>query len=357
MGLFTKKIGTVFLKETSDTGIFIEKLQVLMESAPEGIKKEIETQIKFASYGEIGENNVAFELKNSGIDMYVLRDIYLEIGDLSAQIDYIVITRKHIYVLECKNLIGNIEIDNRGNFIRNYELSGKRVREKMYSPITQNQRHLLVLKEVRKSNKGNFLTKLIFEKSFEDNYKSVVVLANPKTCLNDRFAKKEIKQQVIHADQLITYIKDLDNLKKDSNMSVEEMRELAQFYLDHSQPNKSDYVKKYEEMMQAVENLERLDCIKDTKETVDLISEENTIRGNISDTTDRKELEKCLKDFRKEQSQKENVRPYFIFNNAQMNDLIDQKPRNKKELLKVSGFGKIKVEKYGDAIIEILNNK
>ena len=108
-------------------------------------------------------------------------------------------------MLECKNLIGNIEIDNRGNFIRNYELSGKRVREKMYSPLTQNQRHLLVLKEVRKSNKGNFLTKLIFEKSFEDNYKSVVVLANPKTCLNDRFAKKEIKQQVIHADQLIAY--------------------------------------------------------------------------------------------------------------------------------------------------------
>lgn len=357
MGLFTKKIGTVFLKETSDTGIFIEKLQGLMESAPEEIKKEIETQIKFASYGEIGENNVAFELKNSGIDMYVLRDIYLEIGGLSAQIDYIVITRKHIYVLECKNLIGNIEIDNRGNFIRNYELSGKRVREKMYSPLTQNQRHLLVLKEVRKSNKGNFLTKLIFEKSFEDNYKSVVVLANPKTCLNDRFAKKEIKQQVIHADQLIAYIKDLDNLKKDSNMSVEEMRELAQFYLDHSQPNKSDYVKKYEEMMQAVEHLEHLDSIEDAKETVDLISEENTIRESINDTTDRAELEKRLKDFRRGQSQRENVKPYFIFNNAQMNDLIDQKPQNKEELLKVSGFGKIKIEKYGDAIIEILNNK
>jgi hypothetical protein len=28
-------------------------------------------------------------------------------------------------VIECKNLIGNIEIDNGGNFIRTYELFGK----------------------------------------------------------------------------------------------------------------------------------------------------------------------------------------------------------------------------------------
>ncbi|MBQ2922235.1 MAG: hypothetical protein IJE60_03950 [Tyzzerella sp.] len=60
----------------------------------------------------------------------------------------------------------------------------------MESPITQNQRHMLVLKELRKDSKGNFLTKLLFEKNFENTYKSIVVLANPKTILNDRYAKK-----------------------------------------------------------------------------------------------------------------------------------------------------------------------
>lgn len=90
------------------------------------IAKEIEKQTKLAQYGVMGEKNVAFELKNSGIDMFVLQDIYLEINGLSAQIDYIVITRRHIYIIECKNLIGNIEIDNSGNFIRTYELFGKR---------------------------------------------------------------------------------------------------------------------------------------------------------------------------------------------------------------------------------------
>ena len=43
------------------------------------------------------------------IYVYVLHDIYLEIGDLSAQIDYLVITRKMVFVIECKNLIGDIE--------------------------------------------------------------------------------------------------------------------------------------------------------------------------------------------------------------------------------------------------------
>lgn len=115
-------------------------------------------------YGKIGEDNISFELKNSGMDMYVLHDIYLEYGDLSAQIDYIVITRKITYIIECKNLIGDIEIDNTGAFIRHYELFGKHVKEGIYSPVTQNLRHLNVLKEIRKANKSNILTKHFLKK-------------------------------------------------------------------------------------------------------------------------------------------------------------------------------------------------
>ena len=46
-----------------------------------------------------GEKNIAFELKNSGIPMYILHDIYLESDDLSAQIDYIVVTRKVVFII------------------------------------------------------------------------------------------------------------------------------------------------------------------------------------------------------------------------------------------------------------------
>ena len=36
-------------------------------------------------------------------------------------------------------------------------------------------------------------------------------------------------------------------------------------------------------------------------------------------------------------------------------DLIDKMPKNKNELKQVSGFGDIKVEKYGEDIIKIIS--
>ena len=338
MGLFSKKIGPVFCKETSDTGIFISKMQMLLERTDGEIKKKIEKQINVARYGEIGENNIAYELKNSGMDMYILHDIYLEINGLSAQIDYIVITRQHIYVIECKNLIGNIEVDNSGAFIRTYELSGRRVKEGIYSPITQNQRHMQVLKEVRLSAKGNFVTRMLFEKYFTETYKPIVVLANPKTYINYKYAKKEIKEQIIRADQLIAYIKrqDAESAAKSANMSVDEMSRLAQFYLSKDNPMRSDYARKYEEM---------------AGEAAMSMQTEEPVPSNDG----REEIIRRLKAFRLEQSRQEKIKPYYIFNDAQMVDLIEKSPRTKEELLKISGFGNVKVEKYGNKILEILS--
>ena len=62
-----------------------------------------------------------------------------------------------------------------------------------------------------------------------------------------------------------------------------------------------------------------------------------------------------LKEYGLKQSRSENVPAYFIFNDAQMNDLVDKCPNNKEELLKISGFGNVKVEKYGAEILKILN--
>ena len=102
-------------------------------------------------------------------------------------------------IIECKNLIGNIEINNVGDFIRTMQYNGKYKKEGIYSPITQNTRHLELLKQLRAKAKSNILTKAIFEKHFYDLYRPIVVLANPKTVLNIKYAKKEVKEQVIKA--------------------------------------------------------------------------------------------------------------------------------------------------------------
>ena len=70
------------------------------------------------------------------------------------------------------------------------------------------------------------------------------MLANPKTVLNDKYAKKEIKQQVIRADQLISYIKNIDAGVTDS-YSDKDMEELANYFISQHKQNQVDYVEKY----------------------------------------------------------------------------------------------------------------
>lgn len=47
----------------------------------------------------------------------------------------------------------------------------------------------------------------------------------------------------------------------------------------------------------------------------------------------------------------------MVFKDDQIEELINVKPKNKEQLLKVKGFGEIKVQKYGEEIINIIINK
>lgn len=234
----------IFVKEDNQSTKQLAQLQQLSAVASAAICEKIQADIHFLQAGIYGEDTIAFELKNSHIPMLILRDLYLVHNDLTAQIDYLILTHKHIYVLECKNLYGNIEINNSGDFIRTVSHGRRTVKEGIYSPITQNKRHLEFLRELRKEQKGNFLTKFLFDRSFSETYRSIVVLANPKTVLNARFAKREIKNQVIRADQLNEYIKKTD-ASSNSEFSDLVLWELAHFFLESHQENPVDYAKKY----------------------------------------------------------------------------------------------------------------
>ena len=131
-----------------------------------------------------------YEVITSHMPMVILHDIYLEDGDLNAQIDFVVFTEKISFLIECKNLYGNIEITSNGDFIRTAYFDGKILKEGIYSPITQNQRHLELLKKIRVDNSKG-LKKMVLTHSFEGIYTPIVVLANSKTILNAKYAKKE----------------------------------------------------------------------------------------------------------------------------------------------------------------------
>lgn len=185
MGLFDKIKEPTFLKDDSEAKDQLIKLKQLREIAPSELVVQIDAEIRQVEAGIFGEDNVRYELANSHLPMYVLHDLYLEREGLTAQIDYLLVTRKKVYVIECKNLYGDIEINSRGDFIRTMTFGSHTKKEGIYSPITQNRRHLELIKQIGLSHRTNLIKKAIYEKFFYDSIRSVVVLANSKTVLHD----------------------------------------------------------------------------------------------------------------------------------------------------------------------------
>lgn len=367
MGLFDKVKEPVFLKSGSKAEQQILKLKEIEPLLNEEGKKIINQDIKYLEYGIAGENSIAYELKNSHMPMYILQDIYLEDGDLSAQIDFLVFTKKVCFVIECKNLYGNIEINSKGDFIRTLDFGGTKKKEGIYSPITQNQRHLELMKKIRVDKNNNFFRKFIADRYFENMYKSIVVLANPKTVLNDKYAKKEVKDKVIRVDQLVKYIKNMYNSSKEPASSEEQMLKWANTYLGFHSEVEKDYTSKYEKYKINSVNINEASIVDSTIITevkeeditkvkvADALIEENTTEAKkVSVPIEETELFKELKAFRLSQSRKENIKPYFIFNDNQLKDLISKMPVTGEELLKVAGFGEVKVGKYGEEVLGIV---
>lgn len=249
MGIFDKMKEPVFLKETSEAEKQLEALKVLTSGLNAEGRAVLEQDIRCLEWGIAGEKNIAYELKNSHMPIYILHDIYLEYKELSAQIDYLIFTKKMCFVVECKNLCGNVEINNAGDFIRTMEIQGKKKREGIYSPITQNQRHLELIKQLAMENRNGWLARLLTDKICENQYRSVVVLANPRTVLNARYAPKAVKEKVIRADRLVAYIKDTCRNSSNIESSEKEMREWAESFLKRHKEQQKDYTQKYEKYL------------------------------------------------------------------------------------------------------------
>ncbi len=61
-----------------------------------------------------------------------------------------------------------------------------------------------------------------------------------------------------------------------------------------------------------------------------------------------------LKNLRKEISKKEAVPPYIIFHDSTLKDMCRVLPKNKSEMLEVSGVGEVKFKRYGQEFLDII---
>ena len=312
----------VLYKEDTTTQKELDRMKEYLKTHP---NKDLENKVKLFEYGLAGEKQVLYELLHSGIGMYILNNVSFEYKGKAAQIDFVVITARCTYFIECKNFIGNITINSKGDFVRTYMKNNRKVTEGTYNPITQSKRHLEIIKEENYDN-ANILYKMNFEKTFDSFHDYIVVMANPKTIINDKYAPKNIKERLVKADQIIECLKRLES-KRDPFRFEKDIKKVADVYIESNKEK----------------SLLKSFIAEDEKEN---------IKGDNKET-----IRSELKKYRLQKAKSLNYKPYFIFNDQTLEEILSIMPRTLTDLKKISGLGDKKIEFYGQDIINIINER
>lgn len=351
---------TIFYKEFSEDNRQLNDLIELSSRVKSNKKKLIDRDIALLKAGISGEKNVDYELKNSFIPMICLHDIRVVEDDYVAQLDFVVITHKYIMILETKKLNGDIYINESGDFIRSIKNKYGKVikKEGIYSPIAQNDRHVRILREILKNN-GEIKNMPVI---------SGVVIANPKSIVNKTKASTKIKDEIFRHDQVTEVLNKKLKFYGDNEVFEDTMKSVAEFLVSNNKSIKFNYEAKYsltdedfigenEEVNLEVDEVNIDNKVYEDKRNVEV--EKKVIEIIVEDKAEISEVEDLrakLKEYRTSMARSEKVKPYLIYNNDTLEEIIRVKPRNKEELMKVRGFGPVKVEKYGDGIIGIIKN-
>ena len=318
---------TVFYKENSDLQDKYNALKKLNDEYPNN--EDLLSELYIVKKGLDGENEIAYQLKKAHIGMYVLRDIKVKHEDLTAQIDYVIITPVYTYYVECKNLVGNITVTDKGDFIREFTINGKRIKKGMYSPLRQVEAQREVIRKIWESN-SSAIKKFFASKNFDYYRRVLVVAANQDTILNTNRAPKEIKYKILRADALIRQIEyDLNHRGNDEYLdSKKSMEKIAQSYIDLSSKEEINYYDYYKEKYCSNLNIQVNDGLKDR-----------------------------LIELRKTRSNEMNIPAYYVFTNDELDKLVELRPKTIEELKRSNILTPIKVKTHGDEIIKNINMK
>lgn len=318
---------TVFYKEKSDLQNKYDALKKLNEEYPNN--EDLLSELYIVKKGLDGENEIAYQLKKAHIGMYVLRDIKVKHEDLTAQIDYIVITPVYTYYIECKNLVGNITVTDKGDFIREFTINGKKIKKGMYSPLRQVEAQREVIRKIWES-KASTIKKFLGSKNFDYYRRVLVVAANQDTILNTNRAPKEIKYKILRADALVRQIEyDFNHRENDEYLeSKKSMEEIAQSYINMSSKEEINYYELYKEKY----------C--------------NNVSIPIND-----DLKDRLIELRKKRSNEMNLPAYYIFTNDELDKLVEIRPKTIDELKNANILTQVKIKTHGDKIIEEINRQ
>lgn len=323
----------IIYKEFNDKSSIIEGLEQLLNSEDPTIDvKKVTHHLKTFKIGQTGESSVLFELKNSMLPMVVLHDVTIEMDGYKAQMDFVIITHKFILVLEVKKLFGNIEVTDKGEFLRVITKNNRVVnKEGMYSPINQVERHVAILEKFLRSKDAIDKCPVRY----------AVTFANPKTIINmSKNAPQHIKNNVIRHDQIKTFL------------TAELDKKSPTFMLDKYLFSIADTVKSH--ALDLPFNRENYLLPVSSGNENNVVSPESTMIQ--IELNEKEDLSHILMEYRSKKAKQLNCKPYYIFNNHTLGELVTLKPVTNNQLLVVPGMGPKKTEEFGEEIINIIKD-
>lgn len=193
-----------------------------------------------------------------------------------------------------------------------------------------------------------------FEAS-DDAYKVLSVLArSPKhlekrTLVDILLGKKTMKIQQDKLDKIKTFGLGSEKPSKLWRDYTKQLINLGLIRFSYDNYKKLALTKKGKKYLNQLKTI-KLTPPKDRQE------EYLEVDTDIQPKNQKSGLYKKLSMLRKKLSQKKEVAPYIIFNDKTLEELVETKPVAKHTLLRISGIGKKKLERYGAEIMKTIQN-
>ena len=298
-------------------------------------------QILLFKIGELGESKVLDELKYSFYPMNIIKDISINIGEFHCQIDFLIITKKSIYLIECKNNGANLKIDSNGSFYLVKE--GKKNR--IFSVLNQIERQKMILEQ------------LDFDVDIK-NIQPIIVYANEETGIEieDETILRGI--DVINLDRLNSLIrekeKDLEEI-----YTEEEIEIIKNKLLDPILKN-SDYVEKNSKKWDEFELRKQLEKNINEKKALEKIAERNSTKSikanNDGSKISRDEFGEILEKYLIRKSEKLGVTTTSLMTEMMKDEVLEKMPTTVAQLSKLLVSNSVFFHKISSDLLSMINN-
>lgn len=262
----------------------------------------------------------------------ILNNITLELSEKdTTQIDHIILSRYGIFVVEMKNYKGIIYGKAEEKTWTQSFGKGRGRNFKFQNPLLQNYKHTKAIADIFNVDPKKIYSIIVFSG-----------LAKVKVDIGN----------VLDPISVPSYIKS----KTSTLFSEEEIEKLKAMI-------KNNMLKKGKPTdIKHIENLNNRFGKQLTRGEAfgvfEKLKEEERIISNEKENKQTEKLFNALKQIRLDFAKKENIKAYMVFSDKVLMDLATLKPKTKEEMLKISGIGEIKYQKYGEVFLEeIINNK